>query len=251
MKDLSIVIITNYIPSHPSIAHIKQMLESLYLLQISRDTEVIISFDALKPAIANDEGCIERYKEYFNNLREFCKSEFKFKNVTLSMRKTWGGILGNVKHGVQFVTTKYMLVLQHDLYFKIPIAIYPLVELMEKYSEIKHLRFNTLPNLPVYPGWDGWTLNPESVFREVMYDNISLCLTPAWADQNHLTTKEYYDNVVFPDCAMFGGPDNTWMEEVLNTLCLHDRTRYGTFVYGNYGIQPTICHSDGREMAKK
>lgn len=251
IKELSVVVITNYIPSHPSIAIIQQMLESLYLLQISRDTEIIISFDALKPAIQDDPECINKYDQYFNNLRNYLDTEYKFKNVRLVKRPTWGGILGNTRHGIQFVKTKYMMVCQHDLYFKIPVTVYPLINLMEKYSEVKHLRFNTLQNLPIYIGWDGWKINGKHVYKEVMFDNIALCYTPAWSDQNHIATKEYYETIVYPDCEKYGGPSNTWMEEVLNTYCLAYQERYGTYIYGNYGIAPVICHSDGREMAKK
>lgn len=251
IADLSIVIITNYIPSHPNIKIIQQMLESLYLLHISRDTEIIISFDALKPAIQNDQEAIEKYQEYFNNLVKYLNTEYKFKNITLTKRATWGGILGNTRHGVQFVKTKYMMVCQHDLYFKIPVSVYPLINLMEKYSEIKHLRFNTLKNWPIYIGWDGWKINGKVVYKEVMFDNIALCYTPAWSDQNHLATKAYYENIVYPDCEKYGGPSNTWMEEILNTQCLAYQERYGTYIYGNYGIESVICHSDGREMAKK
>jgi hypothetical protein len=142
-----------------------------------------------------------------------------------------------------------MLVLQHDIHIRREIPVLKMIDLMERHEHIKHLRFNVRRNHPTFMWWDGYQ-GGKTLFAEEEYDGVKVCVTPAWSDQNHLTTKEYYEQVVFPDCT---NPDGEliwdFMESRMNGLCHHNHTRYGTYIYGEYGSPRTSRHSDGRKSS--
>jgi hypothetical protein len=250
MKDLTILITANFVKSHPKIKFIKQVIDSLSLCGIDQDTPIVITHDALNTKIAkNDE--VDGYKQYFINLKQYCEEETLYKNLIVTETDQWGHLTLNVKHGMQYVNTKYVLVLQHDIAFVEKVPVYDLIDLMEKHKEIKHLRFNTRTNLPTWQEWDGWKKDGKTVFQEVDFDGVKLCYTQAWSDQSHIVTKEYYENIVFPDCA---GSDVYIMLDVmenrLNPKCHENQARYGTYIYGRYELPKTTKHLDGQETGR-
>jgi len=250
MKDLTVLIAANFIKSHPKIKFIKQVLDSLSFCGISQDTPIVITHDALNVKIAKKEE-VDCYRQYFVNLKQYCEEELSYKNLIITETEQWGHLTLNVKHGMQFVKTKYVLVLQQDIAFTENVPVYNLIDLMEKHQEIKHLRFNTRTNHPIWDQWDGWKKDGKTVFHEVNFDGVKLCYTPAWSDQSHITTKEYYDKIVFPDCA---GSDGYIMLDVmesrLNPKCHENHARYGTYIYGEYGKPKTTKHLDGQETGR-
>jgi beta-1,4-mannosyl-glycoprotein beta-1,4-N-acetylglucosaminyltransferase len=247
-KDLTVIISGSYLDSHPSITFMREVVESLELTGIPHSAPLILAHDKIKPGI---EGFVEKekaYQEYFNNLEEYAKSS-KFKNITISQAPEWGHLTRTLKHAVSQVKTKYMLVLQHDIHIRREIPVMKMIDLMEKHEHIKHLRFNVRRNHPTFMWWDGYQ-GGKTLFNEEEYDGVKLCVTPAWSDQNHLATKEYYETVVFPDCT---NPDGEliwdFMENRMNGLCHHNHSRYGTYIYGEYGAPRTSRHSDGRKSS--
>jgi hypothetical protein len=247
-NNLTVIISGSYLDSHPSINFIKEVIESLKLTGIPHDTPLILSHDRIKPGTEGAEEKEKIYQEYFKNLEEYTRTA-TFKNITISQAKEWGHLTQTLKHAVSQVKTKYMLVLQHDIHIRREIPVLKMVDLMERHKNIKHLRFNVRKNRPTFMWWDGYT-GGKRLFAEEEYDGFKVCVTPAWSDQNHLATKEYYDTVVFPDCT---NPDGEmiydFMENRLNGMCHHNHERYGTYIYGEYDAPRTSRHSDGRKSS--
>ena len=245
---VTVIISGSYLDSHPSINFMQEVIESLELTGIPHNTPLILSHDRIKPGTEGVEEKEKAYQEYFKNLEEYTKSA-KFKNITIFQAPEWGHLTRTLKYAVSQVKTKYMLVLQHDIHIRREIPVLKMIDLMEKHEHIKHLRFNVRRNHPTFMWWDGYQ-GGETLFNEEEYDGTKLCVTPAWSDQNHLATKEYYENVVFPDCT---NPDGEliydFMENRLNGLCHHNHSRYGTYIYGEYGAPRTSRHSDGRKSS--
>ena len=247
MNDLTVIISANLIDSHPEITYIKEVIESLSLANINKDTPIILSHDSLK----DDNTLPEketRYQQYFYNLHSYC-SQLDYKNIKIIKTNNWGHLTRSLKNAVDIVETEYMLIMQHDIHLRRQIPLYDLIELMKKHSFIKHLRFNVRKNLPTFHDWDGWKKDGQHVFKEIDVDGVKMCITPCWSDQNHLTTKEYYDTVVFPDCSNNGELIYDFMENKLNFMCHTNHERYGTYIYDAYGAPRTSRHSDGRNKS--
>jgi hypothetical protein len=248
-RALTVVISCSYLDAHPSIKYIKNAIESLDFMGISEDTLVILSHDGLKQDDENYEEKRKRYDLYFENLENYIK-ESRYTSIKIVKAENWGHLTRSLKNAMSYVSTKYVLVMQHDLHMVRNVPVYNLLGLMESYRNIKHLRFNSLKNIPIYEWWDGFHRNGASMYREEEYDGIKVCATPAWSDQNHITTKEYYDTVVFPDCT---NPDGElmcdFMENRLNILCHRNHKRYGTYIYGGYNTIRTVVHADGRNSS--
>jgi len=247
MNDLTVIISANNIDSHPEINYIQEVIESLCLTGIDYNTRIILSHDRINPSKENYNDCEVKYQQYFINLKNYC-SALDFKNIDIIQSKEWGHLTRSLKNAVSKVDTEYMLIMQHDIHIRRAIPTYNLIDLMKKYPHIKHLRFNVRKNLPTFMGWDGWKKDGEFVFKEQEYDGIKVCLTPAWSDQNHLTTKEYYNNIIFPDCTTDGEIMYDFMENKLNYLCHFNHERYGTYIYDAYNAPRTSRHSDGRNI---
>lgn len=247
-QDVTVIISGSYLDSHPEITFMREVIESLDLAGIPLSAPVILSHDRIKPDTEGAEEKEVAYQQYFKNLESYIRLS-KRSNITISQAPEWGHLTRTLKYAVSQVKTKYMLVLQHDIHIRREIPVLEMLDLMEKNSHIKHLRFNVRKNLPTFMWWDGYA-GGNVFFGQEEYDGVKLCITPAWSDQNHLATKEYYENVVFPDCT---NPDGEliydFMENRLNGLCHHNHTRYGTYVYGGWGESRTSRHSDGRKSS--
>lgn len=247
MNDLTVIISANHIESHPEITYIKEVIESLILTGISFNTPIILSHDCIKSDVTDREEKEAKYKIYFENLKDYCSTS-PFNNIEILQADIWGHLTRSLKRAADRVQTKYMLIMQHDIHIRREVPVYRLLELMEKYTHIKHLRFNVRKNHPTFAWWDGWRKDNAFVFTEQEYDDVKVCLTPAWSDQNHLATKEYYNTVVFPDCTEDGELIYNFMENKLNGMCHENHERYGTYIYGEYGASRTSRHSDGRNI---
>ena len=247
IKDLTVIISGSYLDSHPEITFIQEVIESLELTGIPHNTPLILSHDKIKPGAEGAEEKEKAYQEYFKNLEEYVKTS-PFKNITISQAPEWGHLARTLKHAVSQVKTKYILVLQHDIHIRREIPVLKMIDLMENHKHIKHLRFNVRKNLPTFMWWDGYTGGTRQ-FAEEEYDGVKVCVTPAWSDQNHLATKAYYEEMVFPTCT---NPDGEliydFMENRMNGLS-HHNSEYGTYIYGGWGEPRTSRHSDGRKSS--
>jgi len=247
-EELSVIICASYLDTHPDITSIREVIDSLDLTGISNHTHIILAHDQLNAEQAKYPEKVEAYQQYFLNLKKHIKG-IKYQNTQIVVAQEWGHLTRSLKNAMQYVKTKYVLVLQHDIHIRRKIPVQSMVDLMQEHKNIKHLRFNVRKNLPTFDWWDGYQENGKVIFTEKAYSKVKVCLTPAWSDQNHLTTKDYYENVVFPDCTHEGELIYDFMENKLNPLCHSNQERYGTYIYGGYGDARTSRHSDGRKSS--
>lgn len=72
---------------------------------------------------------------------------------------------------------------------------------------------------------------------------IDLTKTHTWSDNNHFTTRVYYE-------AMFstvpGFQQANFMEVPMKGMAIQDCAKWGTWLYGEKGHEPMIQHLDGR-----
>jgi hypothetical protein len=223
---LTIIVTASFIPSHPSIKIIQDTIESLQLINIPSNTKIILAHDYNKDI---------NYIKYFEKLNEYIKSLYNIKIVISSKN---GHLTGNVRNALQYVTSKYILVIQHDLPFIKKFDIQKVICDMDENTDIKHVRFNKRRNIKA--GFDGI----NNLFGlQVKQKNYTYTRTPAWSDNNHLCLTEYYMNIVMKEC-----PDGYPMERILHSKNKNEEIhkKYGTYLFGQLNQPQVIKHTDGR-----
>jgi len=236
--DLTIIITASYVKSHPAVTLISKVIESLEYIHIHKDTPILLAHDY------NDN---ELYSQYFDNLHKYIENK---PNIQIIKRDTHGHLTGNVRNAIQYVKTKYILILQHDLQFRRKFNIQKVIEDMEQNPEMKHVRFNQTKNIPCL--WD--RLN-DIFGKQLQSKHYTYTRTPAWSDQNHLCLTEYYTNLILQECK-----DGNFMEHYIFSTNIKPKSKnkplhvreeihrkYGTYIFGRLEERPYVLHMDGRE----
>jgi hypothetical protein len=226
MSKYSIIITASLITSHPSIEFIKCVIESLKYIHMDKDTPIII---------AHDYSTDSRFKEYITNLNKYI---LDYKNINIVIRNSHGHLTGNVRNAFNFINTKYVLIIQHDLPFIRDFEIGKVIEDMEKKPELKHIRFNKRTNKKVASD----ALN-DLFGKQIVSKNYTYTRTPSWSDQNHLCRSEYYRDIILKEC-----DDGKFMESYLITKSQTEEihNKYGTYIFGKLNEPAYIKHIDGR-----
>lgn len=227
VDNLTIIITASYIPSHPSIKIMKETIESLSCLSIAPNTNIIL---------AHDYNNNKMYTEYLNNLYAYIKTLSY--NVIVTVCKTHVHLTGNIRNALDYVKTKYILVVQHDLKFIKECDIQNIIHDMDENPSMKYIRFNKRANEK--KGWDA----KNSLFGlQHVGKYYTYTRTPAWSDNNHICLTSYYRDIVMKECKD-GGP----MEGTLH-FKIKDKSsweRYGTYLFGALDYPAIISHLDGR-----
>ncbi|GAJ02859.1 unnamed protein product, partial [marine sediment metagenome] len=127
---LTVIITSSYIKSHPLTILIDSVIKSLDLINLPKNTKIIL---------AHDYNNNKNYIEYIYNL----KKKYTYnKNINIIVRKTKGHLTGNIRNVINLVKTKFILILQHDLRFINQFDIKKIIEDMNKNKIMKHIRFN-------------------------------------------------------------------------------------------------------------
>ncbi len=232
--DITILLASSPIPSHPSTRLISSVLSSLrFIKDLKKDTKVLIAQDG-----CDDSDVLPTYDRYLHKLERLLdRSPLNSRIVRNPIR---GHLTGNIRNAIQFVDTKYVLMLQHDLPFVTEFEIYPVIEDMEATPSFKHIRFNRRSNVKAK-----WDAQSDLFGKQMQGKNCTYTRTGAWSDQNHLSTVDYYKTIVLSEVS-----DGTFMESVLNERSHRDHERYGTYIYGGVGHPAMIRHIRGRNSSR-
>lgn len=143
---LTVIITASTIPSNPSIKIIKETIESLKHLG-TQDFSVILAHDC--PPIPN-----ERYNQYLINLRDYVEKLADANRYKIVVRETHGCLTGNIRYAISKVdpSTKYILIVQHDLPFIRSLKIDQVISDMQINPILKCIRFNK--RMTIKAGWD-------------------------------------------------------------------------------------------------
>jgi hypothetical protein len=225
---LNVIITASFIPSHPSIDLIKETIESLSLLKLPSGTKIILAHDA---------GTDEKYLKYLDNLREYIAP---FPHISITIRETHGCLTGNIRNALQLVTSKYILVIQHDLPFvKCDIDIGKVIEDMEENPSLKHVRFNKRQNIKA-----AWDARNDLFGEQQKQSNYTYTRTPNWSDNNHLSRLTYYTDIIMKECADGGFMEHRLYRKISN-VDIHKK--YGTYIFGELNHPAVIKHTNGRK----
>lgn len=226
-NNLSVIITSSHIQSHPNIKIIKETIDSLKL----------INEDNLEIIITHDYSENVDFLNYLNNLKEYIKN-LKYKNIKILTSDKHVHLTGTIRNAINYVKTKYVLIVQHDLSFIKKFEIDKIILDMEKNPKIKCVRFNKRENIKT--GFDG--IN-DLFGKEIECENYSYTRTPAWSDNNHLCLSSYYEKLILKECL-----DGKPMEEQVHGRSINEEThsKWGTYLFGKNYEGPYIKHTDGK-----
>ena len=140
---------------------------------------------------------------------------------------------------MKYINTEYLLVLQHDLSFCRNVNIQSIIEDMKINSLLKHIQFSRKNDISY-----GWFKDKFNFLNNnITIKNNNYISTLAWADQNHLTTKKYYTDIVLKLCK-----DGCFMEAVISKKNNNHNThkKFGTYFYGKYKDEKYTNHISGK-----
>ncbi len=236
-KKLTVIVLCHPIESHPNTQIVQTTLKSLSYLKEVEIEAVIVSHDY--PRIFASKTLKHNYMEYRKRIGRIGIEFEKKYQVRIMFARKFGHLVGNIRHALSQVSTDYILLVQQDMPFVRETNIHELLELMEREPQIKHVRFNKNQN--IRRGWDAGSAERKNFYSETNTDP-KLIQTLAWSDENHLTTKKYYEQVVLP----IVGKLKTFPESVLNQLSNEEtHSLFGTHIVGQLNEAPLINHLDG------
>jgi hypothetical protein len=233
--DTTVIITSSLIPTHPSIRMINETVDSIreMISGLAYSTPILISVDGRKEYNKED---VERLQKYVENLR------IRFRHdpyVTILNNYQFGHISNSIRVALPMVETEFIHVVQHDFKFIKPINHAALVGVMrEKPDQIRIIRFNK---------WQrpADKLDGCAVYNQFDSEKYGLNLALAhWSDNNHFTTKKYYEQVL-EDIGPVPRPIEAPMmnNPILNASS--DCTYSRQYLY-NWKQGPFIEHLDGR-----
>jgi len=294
--ETAIIILSNLIPSHPSLRMIDKTIESLAIFKgLHPKTPMFITVDGPPPPrrgpqVIDDEK-LKRLDAYTEALyKRFSGTDYS--HVTIVVNPHHQHINGAIRKVVHSLIdpekTKFIYVLQHDLRFvweKKIIDHTALIETFHDYSGVKgkeivrrvmfsqhrnhHYRRKGLckegraqfgfadpwlianrtgPNLDTsytdlkaYPNQLETDITINRTATAAKTGEVYLSYSSSWSDNNHLTTVDYYKELLARI-----GPVPRPPEGPLQNTAHSNCTYWGTHLYGIPGDGNFICHLDGR-----
>jgi hypothetical protein len=263
---VTIAFMTNYTLDLPNIKDQENTIDSFYRIFKPDTILPTLIFCDEKPLskingdiilysgeICNDYKIIgQKYKENLLNLDKLKHSEFI---ITQSL-------CDGYKKAIELCKTPYLFFLEHDWIFlpNITHKLYELTDLMNKYNEINCILFNKFYNI-------------ESTFQSIKQVNFSipLCLTNRQSNNPHLLRIEHAKtkrtNLIKNEgCSIHPNIEYKYkfvngmelpnycggIECELSEFCNKNNNNIsvlGTYIYGYFGMNNTIIHTDGCKRA--
>lgn len=253
LPDTTVIIVTNLIPTSPSVSMITDTIQSVHrhIKGLSSLTPIVIALDGVKrPIHRRDLGIyrekLQRHEEYWKNLEHLKKknNNASYNLVVLGNNESQGLTL-NVWKAINYSTTEFIYLLQHDLMFIQDIQHDALAQTMRDYPDLlRVVRFNLRPNSNIRAdggncfGDNSTPLSPEPVH------GIYFTKSGGWSDNNQFATRAYYQHMMEVDLR------NHWsqvMEARMPGIVKQNCTYLSQWLYGRQDIDgPYIYHLDGK-----
>ena len=238
--DTSVIILSSLIPTHPSISMINQTFVSIreMLDGLQHNTPIFISVDGL-PQPKNTPENINTLHRYVKLLR------LRFRHdpyVTILNNYEHGHINHSIKTALEMVETKFIHVVQHDFKFIKHINHTALVNVMNEFpNKVKIIRFDQYLRRRL----KARELCNE--YKEVESHGLHLLLDK-WTDNNHFTTKAYYERLLDDIGPVKRPPEGPMMQSMERFTNASDCTYYYQYTYEPKD-RPHIYHLDGKRTS--
>jgi hypothetical protein len=174
--DTSIVITSSLIPSHPSIQMINHTIQSIHHRLIGLDPNSPLIFVVDGPRLKASEKDRQKLELYVENLRNH------YPHATVLAALVKRGLTRNVIYALQYVQTKYLYLIQHDLMFIFDIDHNAIVKTMEDYPDLLRIvRFNQYRNVRRHGDQRHKCFGEQSILNNI--NGIHFTKTGHWSDK--------------------------------------------------------------------
>ncbi len=247
---ITVITITNPIPSIPSTEFIYQAQKSLFYVPAFALCKRIIVFDGIQPGW---EDRAEDYEQYKRNVIELTKSDPYFMNTDLLFCPSWVHLSGAIKEALEHVSTPFIFIHPHDMCLLRNFDLNGLIASMAANSNIKYVHLAVGPNNAQYG--DFWGGPIDQIINGPHF--IPLCRFFGWSDLDHVARRDYYVEFVLPQCI---GHDvrNYAMETLLHPMlkdCVYvyfgkdeGHRPFGTYLLGDPSDGGYTTHLDARNI---
>lgn len=232
--------------------HLQHAVQSLSRVPMLLENPVFICFDGgeIDPSVPLNPRCAhptdlaeyERYKDRNKSwiLERVPHAQF----FELPFR---GCLTRNIHQCFHKIETEYIHIMQHDLPIEKEIPLLCILEVMNQHPEIKLVRYAARAENRFHEEFTRDAMGIESLPQEeVELEGTRFSRCNQWSDQNHITTRRYYQDLVFPETL----PQYGFMENHLLFKPITNHTRYGTYYLGGYEDGGYCRHSDARNTIK-
>lgn len=236
MRDITIVIPSSYIPSHPDMGIMRETIDSVrYHFP---DAEIIVTLDGLR---VEQQDKKRDYDNYTGKL--LWQSLHEYTNVLPVVHSTHKHQAGMLRNSINLIRTTYLLYVEHDA----PLVTDEKIDWQKCFDFIDFGYANTIRF-----HHEGVIPDPHKPLMIGQRDDFTR--TIQWSQRPHLTTKAYYENVVLPRC-----PQDNFIEDQFHGVVMNDYYKYGRsgwnlhklWIYTPKGNIKRSYHLDGRAGGKK
>jgi len=239
---LTIITTTSPEFNHPSTTclEITQVSLAKYFPDFLEVPKIIV-FDGPR-----DEKIIEKYDQFKKNVQRLVESNPIFKNTKLIFCEEHKHLSGAIEEALDYTDTKYIFIHQDDFVLLRSFKLAALLDAMDRYPEIQHVRLNSLTN------WDLSTSTPGEVRDMPNYGDqyfqgdseAPIIRTFCWSDNDHITSVEYYRNIVIPAVDGRKMAMEFAVPHYLGTLPNQTPFDCGLYIYGESLDPQMIYHLD-------
>lgn len=244
---ITVITTTHPICSVPSDEHLYLAQASLFINPVLAKSKKIIVFDGIASAFKERAANYELYKRKIQDLQ---KTDPFFTNTELIFCKKWVQLSGTIRQALKKVTTPFVFIHQHDMYFVKNFNINACLESMLANPNIKWVQFSGRPNSAHKGDIQASRFGPIDEYVEGG-SLIPLTRVFGWSDHTHIASTDYYNHFIMPMCK------GNYMED---TVCknfkkalLHKNLaerntihlKFGTYLYGNLEDGCFFNHSNG------
>ena len=239
LRDVTIILATSVIPDHPSTEMIEQTISDIRVH--FPENEIIMQIDGLRE---EQQDRKQDYDEYKNRILWKCLHEYK--NVLPFVFKDHSHQTGMMRETINEIKTPLLLYVEGDapLTPDLPIDWQKCLDMFE-YGKANTIRFHFESTIP----------NPHKHLMIELEDDFMK--TAQWSQRPHLSRKEYYKDVVLPQCL-----DKFFIEDTFHGAVQDDILPYNSFSQGGWnkhklwiyhpeGNIKRSYHLDGRKGTRK
>ena len=227
---------------------IKSTIESLKIIpELSK--QVIIVFDGgpIKNKKDINKKCISEcnedlYDKYKKDVKKISEDILGVGNVMFVYLKNRSCLSHSLHTAMNLVKTKYVNIVQEDLSIIKKFDFKYMIDIMNKYDDIKILRYARKTNNyeEEYAKLIGCKLSKQEIRFLDKNNSIKISKASQYSDNNHISTKEFYDKYIWPNVKK-----HSFMEHDL--VCINNNSLKDKIWYiGDYEDGYYIKHLDGR-----
>jgi len=252
-KRITIILTTNPSPTIPDTAVIRPTLLSLSLIDGLSNCKIIITFDGYRLWKCNEykKGRLtlekeKQYCKYKKNVEKFIQEQWKGESLLLYLKERMGFGLA-ILEALNYVTTPYVFIIQHDWQFIKPLT-HPLsllLNIMDKYLWIRYIGFSSSSSTDYSKRLSATKIQ----LTEEVFDTVPLMKLLFWYDKNHICRTEFY-RTLLPGLHRGNFIEDVigqkeWKEIKTEGILAHKK--YGTYLYyPNQGKDTFLYHAKGR-----